>query len=556
MKIKWVIICALNVSLIATLNCQSSYNANTIPINGANCVGFGVGALFSNPGISPGSDNSAFGWESLYNVTSGGLPIRTGDANSAFGYRSLYNNTVADSNSAFGWESLYSNTRGYRNSAFGFESLNSNVLGANNAAFGTRALKGGDGNSNTAIGYLSMEGNTSSSNNAALGALSMRFLTSGVSNVAVGVETLYNNAAGSYNTGCGASALLTNNVASYNTATGAYALYNTARDNNTADGYSALFANTSGSDNTGIGYSALVVNTTGKRNTALGSMADVSVSTLTNGTAVGYGAIVNANDKIRLGDANLTICEIVNSAVYTGSDGRFKTKVSENEVKGLEFIKLLRPVAYNFDTKKFTEFNTKTMPDSIRSKHMNTSFEKSSALRQNGFIAQEVEKAAKAVGYNFSGLHVPENDNDHYSLAYSQFVVPLVKGVQEQQQIIEKLQMQLEDQKQMISDLKSKMDKAVGLNQVNKDQILAFEQNEPNPFTRETIIKYTLPTDTKDARLIIYDLAGKQVKSLQILPGSGSAITITSENLAAGMYLYTILCDGKIIESKRMIVSE
>ena len=47
--------------------------------------------------------------------------------------------------------------------------------------------------------------------------------------------------------------------------------------------------------------------------------------------------------------------------------------------------------------------------------------------RRTGFIAQEVEQAATASGFNFHAIHKPENDNDHYGLSYSQFVVPLVK---------------------------------------------------------------------------------------------------------------------------------
>ena len=56
---------------------------------------------------------------------------------------------------------------------------------------------------------------------------------------------------------------------------------------------------------------------------------------------------------------------------------------------------------------------------------------------QSGFVAQDVEKAAKKVGYSFSGVDAPKNDNDIYGLRYSEFVVPLVKGMQEQQEMIE-----------------------------------------------------------------------------------------------------------------------
>ena len=61
---------------------------------------------------------------------------------------------------------------------------------------------------------------------------------------------------------------------------------------------------------------------------------------------------------------------------------------------------------------------------------------------QTGFLAQEVEQAAKAVGFNFDGVHVPANARDHYSIVYGQLVVPLVQAVQEQQAQIEALRAQ------------------------------------------------------------------------------------------------------------------
>ena len=52
-------------------------------------------------------------------------------------------------------------------------------------------------------------------------------------------------------------------------------------------------------------------------------------------------------------------------------------------------------------------------------------------MRMTGFLAQDVEEAARQTGYDFSGLVKPQNENDLYSLRYSDFVVPLVKAAQE-----------------------------------------------------------------------------------------------------------------------------
>ncbi|HEY1869901.1 MAG TPA: hypothetical protein VGG71_02530, partial [Chitinophagaceae bacterium] len=74
----------------------------------------------------------------------------------------------------------------------------------------------------------------------------------------------------------------------------------------------------------------------------------------------------------------------------------------------------------------------------------------------SGFIAQEVEQAAHKAGYDFSGIDKPKNENDFYGLRYSDFVVPLVKAVQQQQHMIDALQTQIDDLQKRIHALEEK----------------------------------------------------------------------------------------------------
>jgi predicted RNase H-like nuclease (RuvC/YqgF family) len=85
----------------------------------------------------------------------------------------------------------------------------------------------------------------------------------------------------------------------------------------------------------------------------------------------------------------------------------------------------------------------------------------SSQVIHTGFIAQEVEKAAKETGFAFDGVNVPENEDQNYSVAYSQFVVPLVKAVQEQQRQIE--------------DLKAENKELEAKNAVFEERLIALE---------------------------------------------------------------------------------
>ena len=68
----------------------------------------------------------------------------------------------------------------------------------------------------------------------------------------------------------------------------------------------------------------------------------------------------------------------------------------------------------------------------------------SDAVRRSGFIAQEVEQAALRTGYEFSGINRPAGERAYYTLSYESFVLPLVKGMQQQQRLIELLDSEIE----------------------------------------------------------------------------------------------------------------
>jgi hypothetical protein len=122
------------------------------------------------------------------------------------------------------------------------------------------------------------------------------------------------------------------------------------------------------------------------------------------------------------------------------SDGRFKFNVHDETVPGLSMISRLRPVTYQFDTRKFEEHLMQHLPDSLLRERIATAdYSESTAMVQTGFIAQEVEQICRDLGYDFSGLHIPTSNVDNYGIAYASFVPVLVKAIQEQQATIEAL---------------------------------------------------------------------------------------------------------------------
>jgi hypothetical protein len=200
--------------------------------------------------------------------------------------------------------------------------------------------------------------------------------------------------------------------------------------------------NTSGSYNTASCSQSLENNTTGYYNTAIGYTAYSTGTAYDNSTALGYNAEPGASNRVRLGNDNV-IWIGGHSPWYNTSDARAKSNIKE-DVKGLDFILNLRPVTFNFNIDKTDELVGKEESIDYAEKY---DIEK---IKRSGFLAQEVEQAAIESGYDFSGVSKPVGDVKYYSLAYSEFVVPLVKAVQEQQEIIE-------NQKSEISELKNRL---------------------------------------------------------------------------------------------------
>jgi len=370
----------------------------------------GAWTLVGNTGTVDGTDflgtkDSVAFTIKVNNQPSGRIDPDFNSGSTSYGYKSLLKNVSASAiaNSAFGYGSLQSNTGLSENSAFGFRTLMADSDGAFNTAVGAYALQDNEASYNTALG------------DAALG-----FNTTGASNTATGQAALASNNKGG---------------------------------NNTANGYNALDNNTTGIENTSVGSLSLTSNKTGSTNTALGYAANVSTDGFANSTAIGANAVSNATNKLRLG-ATGTIIE--GATAYTPSDGRFKDNVQQ-DVPGLKFIMQLRPVTYQFNGMRFEEHIRQQMANKEVPAELVTQLESQYLQRTTGFIAQEVENAAKIAGYNGfqQAVYKPTNATDNYSLNYQQFVVPLVKAVQELNGLNDTLQQKVGNQELRITQLES-----------------------------------------------------------------------------------------------------
>jgi hypothetical protein len=374
------------------------------------------------------------------------------------------------------------------------------------------------------------------------------------------------------NTVGGPKAFISNTTGSENTAIGGNALpANTTGNGNTSLGFNSKYTNSTGVYNTAAGYAALAQNVTGTSNVAIGLAAGYSnsnysstfVGTLTNAaapvynsTALGFQAIVNESNQVRIGNAGVT--SIGGFTNWTNlSDGRFKKNIHE-DVPGLAFITNLRPVTYTLDVDALdTKLKTKIgkgQGDALKGINVAASPEELKAkaekakVKYTGFVAQEVEQAAKKLNYEFSGVDAPKDKDGYYGLRYDDFVVPLVKAVQEQQKQIEELK-----------ELVAKLSNGKNTNNSNNSTInpsnTYLEQNFPNPQNGNTIIRYHLPEGTSNARVVISDMKGQVIKSIDLNSKGDGQLTLNTTGLAAGTYNYSLWIGSKEIDAKRMVVA-
>ena len=110
------------------------------------------------------------------------------------------------------------------------------------------------------------------------------------------------------------------------------------------------------------------------------------------------------------------------NAPVIGSDLR-DTDILGEEPLGLNFINLLKPVAYRWKE------NKDTVRPGLRTKH--------------GFVAQDMQETLNTLGIEFDGIEPPITPEGHWGLAYTELIAPMVKAMQEMSAQIDELRAEL-----------------------------------------------------------------------------------------------------------------
>ena len=81
-------------------------------------------------------------------------------------------------------------------------------------------------------------------------------------------------------------------------------------------------------------------------------------------------------------------------------------------------------------------------------------------------------------------------------------------------------------------------------------------QNSPNPFNKTTVIKYELSSAVSNAAIYIFNMEGKLLKTYNIGTTGVGSVTVKEGELMPGMYFYTLVANGKEIDTKKMLLTD
>ncbi|HLP11089.1 MAG TPA: tail fiber domain-containing protein [Flavobacteriales bacterium] len=275
--------------------------------------------------------------------------------------------------------------------------------------------------------------------------------------------------------------------------------------------------------------------------------------------------------------------------VRTGNDNFTSDSILKENIdtlgNALSIINQLKPKTFTY---KQTSYPSMSLPGGL----------------QYGFIAQDVEIILPELVNN--EIHPPKYDSagtllyapvNYKGMEYTQLVPIIVKAMQEQNVTIDSLQEQNNNLDSIVEALNNKNDEQDSIIQDLNDRLTALEncinalnlcegpsllptnntngnntnntatavelsdaqsivldQNVPNPFAEQTTITYSLNEGVQKAQMLFYNAEGKLINSQELTTRAGkSQLNVFANDLSNGVYTYTLVVDGRIIDTKRMV---
>ena len=217
------------------------------------------------------------------------------------------------------------------------------------------------------------------------------------------------------------------------------------------------------------------------------------------------------------------------AVVSTTSDQRLKENIqSISDTYLADGLLGLRPVSFTYKADT-TAFSYHAESQEMRNTHY-------------GLLAQEVQAVLPDIVY--------QNQDGYLSINYTELIPLLIQTVKDLNEKVEALE-------ETVANASTQGKRKTQGNHSAADVATpVLYQNNPNPFTENTVIGYALPLSTQSATLYIYNMSGTQIDSYPIAQFGQGTITIDGNRLPAGMYLYSLIADGQVVDTKQMILTK
>lgn len=244
------------------------------------------------------------------------------------------------------------------------------------------------------------------------------------------------------------------------------------------------------------------------------------------------------------------------------SDAAIKTNVqSLNNVA--HQLQQLQPVSFQYTNTAIPQLNL-------------------SAGNHYGLIAQQVEQVLPNLVQNTQVAPVYDSLGQVIhpaatvkSVNYVEIIPLLIQAFQEQQQKIaqqDSLLQSMQQQLQLLAGMITNCCNAAQPMQIqsnnpsmpsihheyslevrlcNEDMVV-LNQNAPNPFKEKTTITWYLPERIQRAQLVFTNNLGQVIKMVDIRENGHAKLVVYADDLSSGLYNYSLIVDGQIIETQRM----
>lgn len=287
-----------------------------------------------------------------------------------------------------------------------------------------------------------------------------------------------------------------------------------------------------------------------------------------SGTTVSYAIYGTAAPSSGGGTPNDSYAGFFNGDVFISgttypSDSTIKQNIDTLE-NALAMLKQLKPKTFEYNHSVHPQMNLRNGA-------------------QYGLIAQEVELVVPDLvtentfpaTYDTAGI-VTNPSFQIKGVDYLQIIPILIKGMQEQQSTIDSLKDENNVQDSINTSLQNQINQLATLinsccnshsmqsNNSNQSitsqdvnlkdgQAIVLEQNVPNPFAEQTTINYFLPDNVVKAQILFYNVSGKLIQSVDLNEKGKGSLNVFASDLSNGIYTYTLVVDGQIIETKKMV---